>query len=293
VSAVIDIVRAVAGDVGTTVQHNWPFLLASVVTAAVIQVYVGTENLAAWLRRRTGVAVLAVVAVASLTPFCSCGTTAVVLGAMASAVPWAPVVERTRWLDGQARMAPPKAAPAAASGVVPDGVLGPAGRRPSRLPALGDALLANARRLAVYFLGFATLGYLIIELIPTEALTDHLGGDSPPAVPLAALLGVPVYLNADGSWPSSSGRCSSAPSPSAGSRRSGCDPCRRPAAPGTFPGESPVGSSRLDGDAASQVLPARKRRSNACESPGCTVWETFGSVKPPTPSPETVRAWSA
>lgn len=287
-SAVTDVLGAVVNDVWTTVQHNWPFLLASVVIASAVQVYVGTDRLAGWLRRRTAVAVLGAVALASLTPFCSCGTTAVVLGAMASAVPWAPVVafmvsspltspeeyvmsaglfgptfattyfvaaiviglgaglaafliERTGWLVGQARMTPPEAASAdaaacgcgtpdatgsavaqAASRATPGGRTSlavieaptccptadgepdaprPAERRPSRLPAFRDALLANGRRLAVYFLGFATLGYLIIELIPTEVLTDYLGGDSLLAVPLAALLGVPVYLNADGSLP--------------------------------------------------------------------------------------------
>lgn len=291
---VTDILGAVVSDVWTTIAHNWPYLLASVVVASLLQVYVGTDRLADWLRRRTAVAVVGAVLVAALTPFCSCGTTAVVLGAMASAVPWAPVVafmvsspltspgeyvmsvglfgpgfattyfvaaiviglaagvgtylvERTGWLVGQARMAPADAAgsgcgdtagTACGSACSVDGVatdadaapLAPAGRtalavldtatccapapaptiapaapvpasRPSRLPALRTALVDNGKRLAIYFLGFAALGYLLIELIPTHVLTTYLGGDSPLAVPLAALLGVPVYLNADGSLP--------------------------------------------------------------------------------------------
>lgn len=323
---VTDILGAVVSDVWTTLAHNWPYLLASVVVASAIQVYVGTDRLAGWLRRRTAVAVVGAVLVAAFTPFCSCGTTAVVLGAMASAVPWAPVVafmvsspltspgeyvmsvglfgpgfattyfvaaiviglaagvgtylvERTGWLVGQARMAPADAArsgcgdtagtacgsacgldgattdaDAAARGADAGAVardadaapLAPAGRtalavldtapccatapapttapttapkaapstalstalsapipapRPSRLPLLRTALIDNGKRLAIYFLGFAALGYLLIELIPTHVLTTYLGGDSPLAVPLAALLGVPVYLNADGSLP--------------------------------------------------------------------------------------------
>lgn len=301
---VTDILGAVLSDVWTTVAHNWPYLLASVVVASALQVYVGTDRLADWLRRRTGLAVVAAVIVASVTPFCSCGTTAVVLGAMASAVPWAPVVafmvsspltspgeyvmsvglfgprfattyffaavviglgaggaayliERTGWLVGQARMTPPDAAGAACAVGTPDacgdacGATGtttaadvaplaadatplaaegrvtlavlettsccaapPAPRtatptvptartapRPSRLPAFRTALLDNGRRLAIFFLGFAALGYLLIELIPTHVLTTYLGGDSPLAVPLAALLGIPVYLNGDASLP--------------------------------------------------------------------------------------------
>ncbi len=87
-----NLVATVAGDVWTTIVHNWPYLLLSVVVASVVQVYVNPDRLSAWLRRRTWVAVLAAVALGALTPFCSCGTTAIVLGALASSVPWAPIV---------------------------------------------------------------------------------------------------------------------------------------------------------------------------------------------------------
>jgi len=86
------LVATVAGDVWNTLVHNWPYLLASVVVASLVQVYVSADHLATWLRRRTWVAILGAVALGALTPFCSCGTTAIVLGAMASSVPWAPIV---------------------------------------------------------------------------------------------------------------------------------------------------------------------------------------------------------
>ncbi len=315
-TGLLDLLGAVAGDVGTSVAHNWPYLMLAVVVASLVQVYVGADHLARWLRRRTVVAVLAAVVVASLTPFCSCGTTAVVLGALASAVPWAPVVafmvsspltspeeyvlstglfgsgfattffvaaiviglaagavthvlERRGWLVGQARMAtPPDAAADAAAdadadaprlaaavggcacdaqplavgdnpamdgggrqgldlvgpgtGAADDTRVGVGGAalssggvavaappatdavrraRDLRLPALRAALLDNARRLAVYFLAFAALGYLLIEMIPTHVLTTYLGGGSLWSVPLAATLGIPVYISSDASLP--------------------------------------------------------------------------------------------
>ena len=86
------LIAAVAGDVWTTIVHNWPYLLLSVIVASIVQVYLNPDRLGSWLRRRTWVAVLAAVALGALTPFCSCGTTAVVLGALASSVPWAPIV---------------------------------------------------------------------------------------------------------------------------------------------------------------------------------------------------------
>ena len=283
-----DLLVLVAGDVARTIRANWPFLLLSVLAASVIQVYVGTDRLARWLRARPPLAVLGAVTLAAVTPFCSCGTTAVVLGALASAVPWAPVVafmvsspltspgeyvmsvglfgasfatvyfvaafvlglaagwvthyvERAGWLRGQHRVSAP-----AAAGTVSNAVqapvatpvrelVSPAGTSLVTVPATsgcgtpppepekacsadectdpavaGDersprafaaALWANTRRLAVLFLGFTALGYLLIHLIPTDLLTTFLGDDSVLAVPLAALLGIPVYLNSDGSLP--------------------------------------------------------------------------------------------
>ncbi len=298
-----EVLGAVAGDVWLSVVHNWPYLLASVVIASFVQVYVGPEHLARWLRRRVWVAVLGAVVLASFTPFCSCGTTAVVLGALASSVPWAPVVafmvsspltspseyvlsaglfgsgfattffvaaivigigagavthvvEKAGLLVGQARMqgrvevgaerragvsavavgvpaadgrtslavleapAPasaccgpttavetggPEEASAsacAAGGCGSDaGGCGTAGVVVDRRRLLVRALADNARRLAVYFLGFAAIGYLLIELVPTDVITSVLGGDSLWSVPLAALLGIPAYVSTEGSLP--------------------------------------------------------------------------------------------
>ncbi len=82
----------VATQLATSFLHNWPFLLLGILAAAALKVYVGTDRVAAVLRRRTDVAVAGSVAAAVATPFCSCGTTAVVISMLASSVPWAPVV---------------------------------------------------------------------------------------------------------------------------------------------------------------------------------------------------------
>jgi uncharacterized membrane protein YraQ (UPF0718 family) len=277
VGTVAAVLGRVLLDVWTTLTHVWPFLLLSIVAAAALSTYVGTERLATALRRRTVIAVLGAVALAALTPFCSCGTTAVVLGALATRVPWAPLVafmvsspltspeeyalsiglfgrgfattffvaaivlgllagavttlvERTGWLAGQARLrANPPATPcsgqderstAAACQTSPSHAAPEVGgtatatltrvalaptRAPLRarwkLDAFARELVVTTRRLALYFLGFATIGYLLIETVPTAWLTDYLGSGSMWATPLAALLGIPVYLNTEGSLP--------------------------------------------------------------------------------------------
>jgi uncharacterized protein len=82
----------VGSSVVTSFQHNWPFLLLGILAAAGLKVYVGTDRVASLMRRRTPVAVAGSVTAAVATPFCSCGTTAVVISMLATAVPWAPIV---------------------------------------------------------------------------------------------------------------------------------------------------------------------------------------------------------
>ncbi|MFI8514024.1 permease [Streptomyces sp. NPDC085460] len=285
---VLDVLWRTAQDVGHSLAANWPFLLISVVLASAIPVYIGAERLSSWMRRKTAVAVVGAIVLATLTPFCSCGTTAVVLGALATSVPWAPVVtfmvaspltspeeyvystglfgfdfattffvaaivvglfaglltwliEKTGWLKGQARLTANQAeekasesccssdgdaegseggvstgggTPAGGGGLARTALLTrPVAPKPASAPApagvverlklkeFGEELKVNSKRLAIYFLGFATLGFLIINSIPTRYLTEFLGDGNIFAVPLAALIGIPVYLNSDGSLP--------------------------------------------------------------------------------------------
>ena len=259
IGSISDVLFRVLEDVVGTFTHTWPFLLISVGAAAVVTTYVGTDRVAKLLSRRVLVATGAAVLLATLTPFCSCGTTAVVLGMMASSAPWAPLVafmvaspltspselvfsaglfgwefalvffvgtivlgiaaglvalgvEKTGWLRGQARLQPAEsscdsncevAAPVSV-GIGPGSAsvaeFRTLGAR-FRLPEFGKELLTIGRRLLLFFLAFTAVGYLVIEVIPTNWLVDYLGGDSPAAVPLAALLGVPTYLNTEASLP--------------------------------------------------------------------------------------------
>ena len=248
-----NLIAEVAGDVWTTIVHNWPYLLLSVVVASLVQVYLKPDRLSAWLRRRTWVAVIAAVALGALTPFCSCGTTAIVLGALAASVPWALIVafmasspltspeefivsvglfgpafavtffvaaiavgllggaaawwlEGHGYLDGQSHLPAPTPSPAAQPGNSRTlTIIQPQARTATRavmLRRLATALWENARKLAVYFLAFASIGYLLVRIIPTGMISALLGDGNPVwSVPLAAVLGIPVYLNTDGSLP--------------------------------------------------------------------------------------------
>ena len=262
-----DLLGRVAGDVMGTLAADWPYLLLSIVAAAAIPVYVGTDRLGAWLSRRRWVAISGAVLLATLTPFCSCGTTAIVLGMLATRAPWAPIVafmvaspltspeelvlsaglfgwpfallffggtivlgfaagavtslvERTCWLKGQSRIRDHACAGAScavtgaagADGVHPGAtgagsvstIAAPALARPVsrlRLGQFARELRTTGRRLLVYFLGYGTIGYLAIELLPAGLLTGLLGGHSAGSVLLAAALGIPVYITTEASLP--------------------------------------------------------------------------------------------
>jgi len=253
----LSLLTDVAAKVAATFVHNWPYLLVGILGAAAVQVYVGTDKVAGWLRRRRGAAVAGSVGAAVATPLCSCGTTAVVLSMLASTVPWAPVVafmvaspltspselfysaglfgwpfalvffvgsialglaaggvaavlERLGWLRNQARFTPTcgstcgtASAPAASLGPGAASVLEFPRSRVARwrLPELWRALLAVSRRTLPLFFGFAALGYLVTALVPQAWIAEWLGGSSPPATVVAATLGIPFYLNSDGSLP--------------------------------------------------------------------------------------------
>jgi uncharacterized protein len=261
VTWVADLLGRVAGDVWSTMAADWPYLLLSILAAAAVPVYLGTDRLSRWLSQRRWLAIGAAVMLATLTPFCSCGTTAIVLGMLATRTPWAPIVafmvaspltspeelllsaglfgwpfalifftgtialglaaggvtdllERTGWLAGQARIRPTGCPPGArpGPGCAPDPATpagcgsAPAAARAGisarlRLPGLARELRGTGRRLALYFIGYSAIGYLLIELLPTGFLTSLLSGHSPASIALAAALGVPVYITTEASLP--------------------------------------------------------------------------------------------
>jgi uncharacterized membrane protein YraQ (UPF0718 family) len=223
-----DLASRVVGDVVGTFARVWPFLLISVLAAVFVSVYVGTERVSKLLNRRTVIATGGAVLFATLTPFCSCGTTAVLLGMLATATPWAPLVafmvaspltspsgllDRAGWLNNQARIRPQE--PTCTNGTcqvsppVPVSI-GPGTasiaetqtfRQRWKIDELLAELWTTGRKLVLFFIGFTAVGYLAIEAIPTDWLTTYLGGDSLLSVPLAAVLGIPAYINTEASLP--------------------------------------------------------------------------------------------
>lgn len=311
------------GKVWITFTHNWLFLFASVLISVGLKLFVKPEKISTLLTRYQRVGVLVSTAAAVATPFCSCGTTAVILGMIASTIPWAPIVafmvaspltspeelvysagifgwkfaivffvssillgllggalaeffEKRNWLKNQARftMYPVEAAATQGKPVtVPlsPRVQGyadearkqvkfiPAAKPPVRVsnscctspekptsPTCGCSSASSAMpqknkpcacgsndqiqvsqvekhqktgilwinlkngviefsktggKLLLMFLGFSFLGYILNGLIPAAWITAIFGKGNFYSVPLAATLGLPLYVNTEGSLP--------------------------------------------------------------------------------------------
>ena len=262
--------------------HNWPFLLASILIAAVLKLFVDARNVSAFLARRRGAGVGMATAAAVGTPLCSCGTTAVVLGMLASTMPWGPIVafmvasplsspegmiytaglfgwpfaiamfaasialgltggavasvlEKRGLLDGQARfVAAPVTAPAPVTVAAPVTTPASAPRRSivpiplgadvtavsagscgcsaspaaprqdtpmEKLARLPKELLAMGGRLLAMFVGFAFIGYILNGLIPSAWVSSLFGAGKVYGVPLAATIGLPLYVSSEASLP--------------------------------------------------------------------------------------------
>lgn len=89
---IINLAMTSVEQVLLSLQHNWLYLLVSVIIAVVLKLYINAEKVSTFLNRNRGAGVVAATTAAVATPLCSCGTTAVVLGMMASTMPWAPIV---------------------------------------------------------------------------------------------------------------------------------------------------------------------------------------------------------
>lgn len=118
----------------------------------------------------------------------------IALGLLGGAL--AQMLESRGWLANQARFKPISGA----SGLSLPAVSSPSKPRVTLAQFLNETWLAG-KRLALFFLGFAFIGYLLNNLIPSAWITALFGEGRVYGVPLAAALGVPFYFNTEASLP--------------------------------------------------------------------------------------------
>ncbi len=296
-------------NVWSTLTHTWPFLLISILISAGLRLYIHPEKASAFLSRYRGVGIVGATFVAVTTPLCSGGTTAVILGMLASTIPWAPIVafmvaspltspeelvysaglfgwpfaiaffassillgllggmlaefceargwfanqSRFNWQAAHGRVGLGKQNPAqfanpiqaqgsngspAAALLENDCLLTPAvllpgasadassgmascqsmvantmqraghhdcpqdpGAQPITAQQWALEVVRTGKQLLGMFLGFTFLGYVLNGLIPPAWVAAIFGNGNAYSVPLAATLGLPFYINTEGSLP--------------------------------------------------------------------------------------------
>jgi uncharacterized membrane protein YraQ (UPF0718 family) len=111
-------------------------------------------------------------------------------------------LESRGWLKNQTRFrsAPATAEPAGAAAAQSVSNLASPQRKLS-LPGLAGEVFRTGSQLLIFFFAFAFVGYIINGLIPQDWIAAVFGGGHIYGVPLAATLGVPFYVNSEGSLP--------------------------------------------------------------------------------------------
>jgi uncharacterized protein len=112
------------------------------------------------------------------------------------------LAERRGWLAGQARFRPVMGGSQEADSLdmLPMATVAPASARPGAREFLREFSLIGGRLLA-FFLGFAFIGYVLNGLIPEAWVASLFGSGHVYGVPLAATLGLPLYINTEASLP--------------------------------------------------------------------------------------------
>lgn len=260
----------------TSLIHNWIPLSLAILTAAIMKVYVDAEKLKQSLLKKTKVSIIASVAFGAFTPLCACGTMAVVIGLLTTALPWGPVMafltssplmspdtfimiagvldfkfaialtiaslvmglvsgglthlieKKTNFLKDQLRLSENHKAQTcgcsatsvfeqnsssvtcgcSASVPVSDPI--PSKNTNSftrimkkiRIKEVGEALInVGLKQILLYFTIFVALGYLIQSFVPTSIIMSLFSDQSMFSVPLAALIGLPLYVSGEGAIP--------------------------------------------------------------------------------------------
>lgn len=289
----------------TSLYHNWLPLGLAILTASLMKVYINVEKLKESLVRKPKVSILASVAFGAFTPLCACGTMAVVIGLLTTALPWGPVMafltssplmspdtfimisgilsfkfaialtiasvaiglisgglthlieKKTTFLKNQLRFAksqPPQSCgcsaatseiPCDCSSTIPVteqqisaptcdcSSSNPVTEQQKSVPTcdcssstpvskpvsskdysftkfmkkyklneVGQALIeVGLKQILLYFTIFAGVGYLIQSFVPASLIVSLFSGESFFSVPLAALIGLPLYVSGEGAIP--------------------------------------------------------------------------------------------
>ncbi len=252
--------------VAGTLVHNAPILFLGVIVAAALAVYVDAEKFRQSLMKRSAISIPATVAFGAFTPFCACGTMAVIVAMLTTALPWGPIMafltssplmspdefifisgiisvkfavsltiaslviglgsglltqmieQKTHYLDHQTRFGRDEGdtpqvcgecggtdccdgTAAAAVGKGTDNKVQTFIEKYKLKEFLKFCFDVGVKQILIYFSVFAAIGFLINRYVPAELITQYLGTGNIFAVPLLAIIGLPLYVTGPSSLP--------------------------------------------------------------------------------------------
>lgn len=262
-----------------SLEHNWIPLTLAILTAAILKAYVDAEWLKQALVKKSNISIWASVGLGAFTPFCACGTTAVIIGMLTTTLPWGPVMafltssplmspegfillagvislkfamaltaasialglssgylthwieRKTEYLKDQTRFADkPKASSCGCSEktvsttscncstfiddskrqsacITDCGQKVPQNTNHRWLSwlkwrAIGEGLFnLGLKQILPNFVLFVAIGYFVNTFVPTDVIVTFFSAKNIFAVPLAALIGLPLYVTTESSIP--------------------------------------------------------------------------------------------
>ncbi len=240
----------------TSLYHNWLPLSLAILTATLMKVFVNTEKLKETLLKKTKISILASVIFGAFTPLCACGTMAVVIGFLTTALPWAPVMafltssplmspdgfimnagiinirfaialaiasvviglssgwvtyvieRKTDYLKDQLRFTKSSETMSCGCGTTASTCECTTTTsfqkfiQKNRIMEIKTAFIqVGLKQILLYFTLFAGVGYLIQSFVPTSFIVSLFSGNNIFSVPLAALIGLPLYVSGEGAVP--------------------------------------------------------------------------------------------
>jgi uncharacterized membrane protein YraQ (UPF0718 family) len=252
----LDLLLETLRYVAETLIHNAPVLMIGILAAAAIKVYVDPDRLRNALMKKASISITGSVAFGAFTPFCACGTMAVIVSMLTTTLPWGPIMafltssplmspdefilysgivsikfavaltvaslvigiasgyathlidKNTRFLENQGRFAEMKASASCCTLE-----MSAAEETPACCTAVNKIdkykfkeffrvfYELGIKKVLLYFAIFAAVGFMINKFVPAAMISKYLGADNIFAVPMLALIGLPLYVNGSSSIP--------------------------------------------------------------------------------------------
>jgi uncharacterized membrane protein YraQ (UPF0718 family) len=232
--------------------------MLSILIAVGIRTYVNSDKLAKVLFQRKKVSIIASVLFGAFTPLCACGTTAVLIGMLTTALPWGPIMafltssplmspdgfvfisgviglrfamaltiasltigiatgfitnlieKKTDYLANQSRylnqvktsqklqpVAAVEASCSCGATPLPSGLM----KRLKLKEFFQGVYQLGIKQILLFYIIFIAIGFMINYFIPTSIISMLFGERAFYAVPLASLIGLPLYITTNSGIP--------------------------------------------------------------------------------------------